>query len=160
MALYEYDLYIVREQSRGDLLADAISRGVLRVDGDPSSGKDLDGSCFGGRVPCIVRRVQLASDPSLELLNVPLDNDAFVAFLQQTPNELVPALWHIADALDPAYVFMPGGGDIKYFERGEPTDTLTFKQLPRLVYHGEIAVVHPIMYFAERLGNGSVCKKA
>jgi hypothetical protein len=160
VALYEYTLYVVREQSRGDLLEDAISREIVSVQRDRSSGDDLEGTCLGGRVGCSLSRGRVLADPSLELLSILLDNHSFERLLDQAPDELIPWLWQIAENLDPACFFMPGGGDIKYFERGIQTDKLTFEQLPRLVRDGEIAVVHPIMYFAERLGQGRLCTKA
>jgi hypothetical protein len=160
VALYEYTLYVVREHARGDLLEDAISREIVSVQGNRESGDDVDGTCLGGRVRCSVSHGRVPASSALELLTILLDNQSFQRLLDQTPDDLIPWLWQIAETLDPACFFMPGGGDIKYFERGVRTDELTFKQLPRLVSDGEIAVVHPIMYFAERLGQGRLCTKA
>ncbi len=125
MPLYEYDLYIVREQGRGDLLSDAVAVGLLRVDGDPTSASDLEGTALAGRVSCIVRRSVRRTDPAmpLEILTVAFDERSLERALAAAPDEFIAWMWRVAEQLQPATFFMMAGSDT-------PTRKLMFTQVP------------------------------
>src|SRR6266496_3348872 len=149
MSLYDYSLYVVREAGRGDLFADAVANGVVRVDADLGDGVK-DGTCISGRVGCAFGHWRNESEPvtPIDILEIGLDDRGLEALLRDSPDEFLTWLWQIATRLQPAYIFMPGGGDHPYFEAGESVRQIMFTQLPRLVGRGEIAVVHPVMFFA------------
>jgi hypothetical protein len=162
MSLYEYTLHVVREPARGELLADAIAGGIVRIDSGPAEAGYFEGSCLRGRVETLVSGGRNEVDPSipLDILTLSIDGRSFERALLEEPEDFVSWLWHLAESLAPACFFMTGGGDTRYYEKGQEIHSVTFSQLPRLVAHGEVAVIHPIMYFAERLGHGALCEKA
>ncbi len=88
------------------------------------------------------------------------EDSHFDTFLNTRGHELVSWLWDVFEKADVLYAFIPGGGDYKYYEDGVATDTFAWTQLPELVETGRVRVVHPLMMFSERLGQGLPCERA
>src|SRR4051812_10665057 len=111
MSLYEYSLHVVREEARGNLLEDALTYDVVRVDAGQEAERVKDGSCVSGQVRCAfsVSRMGDQSPSPLQILDVSPDEKPFEALLQQRPDEFKKWMWQIAETLDPVYFFMPGG---------------------------------------------------
>jgi hypothetical protein len=162
VSLYENNFYVVRESARGDLFADAERSGVIVViAGPPSPDGSRDATILGGRVGCIVDASQNAADPSftLETMVLYFDGPALETVLRETPSAFMDWLWSVAERLQPAVCFMMAGTDLTYFEAAQPVQSIMFRQLPELIKTGKVVAVHPIMYFAERVGEGALCRR-
>jgi len=152
MALYSYHLHLVRELGHGDLFAEMLAGGLLDP---PSSAPDEEDRIqLLRRAPAFFRQVQNRAYPScpLQIVSFDLDVDPFEQLLMQESRLFLDWLWRVAEVCNLACAFMPGGGDFKYYVRGRTTDEVIFWQLGELVETGNVEIVHPVMYFAERLG--------
>jgi hypothetical protein len=155
MALYTYTLHLVRERRQGSLLSD-----LERCEGLVLSGKES--RVLLGRAPFFVGEAENHSLPScpLSVVTLELDDAAFEALLRQDPASFTEWIWRVAAQVDIAYAFIPGGGDIEYREGDRLTSEVTFERLGHLIATGSVDVVHPLMFFAERLGAGATGKTA
>ncbi len=141
MALYEYSIFLVREQGRGPLLADLERAGLV------GGGVMLD-------VPCEADewRNELHATCPLSVVELTLLRSQFDALLSERSGAFIEWLWCTVSAVGIAYAYIPGGGDIPYYEQGRRTDAVTVEQLGELVETGAVRVLHPLMLFAARTG--------
>jgi hypothetical protein len=152
MALYTYSLFLLRESVRGSFVDDLQRAGLIRTASSRPEEIELLGL---GCTASIGQRPE-----GVTLIELAPDSDTFEKFLAERGHELVRWLWNAMDEAALLYAFIPGGGDFKYYENGVSTDTFVWAQLPELLQTGTVRVVHPLMMFSERLGNGRPCAKA
>jgi hypothetical protein len=155
MSLYEYNLYLVREAARGEILP-AVERPGLVVRTGEEEG------VAGAEIHCYVDEWPLAGGDSaaVRVLRLMLDPDAVEQELHDAPSAFVDWLWDVLAAADAAYAFMGEGGYAEYFTQGRMTIQDVLGQMGALVEHGEVRYVHPLMFFAERLADGALCEVA
>jgi hypothetical protein len=155
MSLYEYDLFLIRELGKGELLNELIGSGLLQPIDDEEASILGQINCFfyeaiNQIVPsCPLRIVKLELD-DVQLEQVLHSNSqAFISWLQETVRRL-----------DVAYAFIAGGSSSAYYEEGGITSEKIFRQVGYLVETGTVEIVHPVMFFAERIGQGKACELA
>lgn len=155
MALYEYDLYLIRELDRGKLLSEIINSGLLHVIDD-------DEASILGQINCFFREVINQEVPScpLRIVKLELDNAQIEQFLQSNGQAFISWLKQLVQEHDIAYAFIGGGSYAAYYEEGGITSEMVFKQVGHLIETGKVEIVHPVMFYSERLGNGKTCTLA
>lgn len=152
MALYEYNLFLFREASMGPLLPELKSTGIIGPAGEDS------GYIFG-KIRCDFQERRNDSDPStpLQVVTIWLQDNDVNALLREDPAQLIDGLWKVAEETKIVYAFIGASSDATYFEIGKLTMEQVLSQVGRIVKQGQVEIVHPVMFFAERVGNGRVC---
>ena len=155
MALYEYDFYLFRERSRGSIVSELTASGLLRPVGDGA------GYLFG-KIGTEFRETlnDQASDGPLCTVSFFLESHDVNNMLRHEPDQFIEGIWDLAKRIDIAYAFIGLSSDAAYVQVGKFTSAQVFGQVNQLVETGTVAYVHPLMYFAERVGSGRVCQAA
>lgn len=155
MSLYEYDLYLIRELEKGELLSEIINSGFLEDVNDDEALILKQVTCFFGEVI----NQEVSSCP-LRIVKLELDSAQLEQLLKSNAQEFILWLQEIIKMLDPAYVFLGGGSSSSYYEVGGITSEIIFKQIGYLIETGVVEIVHPVMFFSKRIGKGEVCDLA
>jgi hypothetical protein len=152
MSLYEYDFYLIREFDRGELLSELINSGFLQI-------IDEQEASILGQINCFFREVINQEVPScpLRIVKLELDNNQFEIFLQSNGQAFISWLKQLVQEHNIAYAFIGGGSYAAYYEEGGITSQMVFKQVGHLIETGKIEIIHPVMFFSERLGQGKPC---
>ena len=150
MALYTYTIHLLREGSAASFVEDLTRAGLIRV--QPNDVVELLGIqmdvSFNDR------------EGGFGLIRLyPPDDPSFDKFLAEKGDELLAWFWRALSDAKLLYAFIPGGGDYPYYEDGIRTDQLVWRQLGELFQTGRVRIAHPLMMFAERLGNGAPCRR-
>lgn len=155
MSLYEYDLYLIREFDQGELLDEIIKAGLLQPIDDEEA-------LILEKISCFFREVinQAVLSCPIRIVKLELDNAQLEEFLQSNAQAFISWLQQLFKQHDIAYAFMGGGSYAAYYEAGGITSEMVFKQVGHLIETGTVEIVHPVMFFAERLGNGKICEIA
>jgi len=155
MSLYEYDLYLIRELEKGELLPEIINSAFLEAVND-------DEALILRQITCFFDEFinQAVSSSPLRVVKLELDNVQFERFLKSYAQEFILWLQEIVEKLDIVYAFLGGGSSSSYYEEGKITSEIIFKQVGYLVENGVVEIVHPVMFFSERIGKGKVCNLA
>lgn len=152
MALYDYNLYIVRELNQGELIPQFLSTGLLQV-------KDSNEANILGQVDCYFSENinQYSTTRSYYLLVLEFDNEQLEELLNTNGKAFISWLQEVIKQINPAYIFMGGGSYAAYYDVGKISSEKVFTQLDSLIKNGEIAIIHPVMFFSTRLGSGEIC---
>ena len=155
MALYEYNLFLVREASMGPILPALTVDTILKPVG-------ADSGYLFGRIACDFEESTESSYPPMpvEVVSLYLQDSDVNSMLREAPDQFIDGLWTIAEHTQIAYAFIGAASDAAYFQVGRITSAEVFRQVGRLVASGEVEFVHPAMFFAERLGRGRTCEIA
>lgn len=148
MALYTYDLYLLRESARGSFVDDLQRAGLVQLVGDEIE-------ILGLRCTTSIQQ----DLGGLTLVHLAPDGDTFERFLAERGHELVAWLWRAMEEVGLLYAFIPSGDDTRTFVDGVRTTELVWTQLPELLATGKVRVAHPFMVFAERVGQGRPCER-
>jgi hypothetical protein len=155
MALYEYELFLVREADRGEIYQELVALGLM----EPAESSMI-------RLPFNVyadwseSTNRARADTPVQVLAMTLNSGTFEAELRVQPAAFVDWLWSVADRATIAYAFMSAGSYAAYYEAGGISSEMVFHQVGDLVATGEVRFAHPVMFLAERLGNGRACATA
>lgn len=149
MALYSYSLFLLRETARGALVDDLVRAGLATADGGEL--EFLGMRC----TPSVAARPE-----GITVVELAPGDDAFERVLRERGHELVAWLWRASEACGVLYAFIPGGDDVTYEEQGVDIQRFQWTQLSELLDTGTVRIIHPFMWFAERLGHGRPCAKA
>jgi hypothetical protein len=155
MSLYEYDLYLIREFDKGKLLDEIINSGLLQL-------IDCEEASIVGQVNCFFSEVinqEVRSSP-LYIVKLELDDVQLEEVLQSNAQIFISWLQQLFKEHDIAYAFIGGGSYAAYYEEGGITSERVFKQVGHLIEMGTVEIVHPVMFFAQRLGHGKICEIA
>ena len=149
MALYDYELAIVCQGNSSEPLSRTLGDdGLLVLSGRPGEATLFGMSMF---VDDFERDIDGAPLRATRLL---FDAEPFEAFIRSRFADLVAWLWNVAEAINPLTMFIPSGSDARSSSR---PDAL-FADLPQLLASGAAAVAHPVVYFAEALADGALCR--
>ena len=155
MSLYEYDLYLIREFDKGELVSEIVNSGFLQP-------MDNEEGTIIGQVNCFFSEGINREIPScpLRIVKLELDDTQFETLLQSNGQAFISWMQDIVKENDIAYAFIGGGAAAAYYEEGRITSEMVFKQVGHLIETGTVEIVHPVMFFSERLGQGKTCNLA
>jgi hypothetical protein len=155
MALYEYELYLLREADRGDIAQDLLAAGLLEL----AEGTALR-LPFGVHAEWSESTNRVRTSMPLRILTLALETSEFEDILTREPASFINWLWAVCERASIAYAFMSPGSYAAYYQAGGITAEKVFSQVGELVEKGDIRFVHPLMFFAERAGGGRACAVA
>lgn len=155
MSLYEYDLYLIREFDQGELLDEIIKSGLLKP-------IDNEEALILEKISCFFREVinQVVPSCPIRIVKLELDDVQLEKFLQYNPQIFISWLEQLFKQHNIAYAFIEDSQYSSYHETEGITSRMVFEQIGHLIEMGTVEIVHPVMFFAERLGNGKVCEMA
>ncbi|HEY7010854.1 MAG TPA: hypothetical protein VH395_18020 [Jatrophihabitantaceae bacterium] len=147
MALYQYDLYLVRERHDVPLFDELARAGLVQ----PGRGADASVMSLGGTHAFANRvELQLGTGRVLEVAALMID-DQDVRLMTRDFDAFVAWLDAVARATDLLTAFMPGGPDTAAGKPGE------HEYLTALFEEGRVTVAHALMWFASDLASGALC---
>lgn len=149
MALEEYNLYIVREEDRGEILPNLFAAKLLSTDVEDEAVAFDSVTCYYAEKLNTAYPLQPVRVVALEF-----DNDGFEQMLNTNASTFFQWLKEVIYVTNPAYLFMDGGASSAYYAVGKIKSEQVFRQVGHLINAGQIEIIHPLMYFAPRLGDG------
>ncbi|HLO88302.1 MAG TPA: hypothetical protein VK203_25315 [Nostocaceae cyanobacterium] len=155
MSLYEYDLYLIRELDKGTLVNQIIESGFLQP-------IDEDEAYILGQINCFFREVINREVPSCPLciLKLEIDNNQLEQVLNSKAQLFISWLEAVCKQHDIAYAFIGGGSYAAYYEEARLNSEIVFKQVGHLIESGKLEIIHPVMFFSARIGQGRICNIA
>ncbi len=155
MSLYEYDLYLIRELEKGEILPEIINLGLLQTIDD-------DEVAILGEINCFFSEVinQIIPSCPLRIVKLELDGVQFEQFIGNSGQVFISWLKEVVKKLDIAYSFIGGGASAAYYKEGGITSEKIFRQIGNLIETGKVEIVHPVMFFSKRIGIGKICDLA
>ena len=91
-------------------------------------------------------------DYPLRITTLAPDTTQFDQFLKDHAQSFISWLWQIVDETKIAYAFIAPESYAAYYVEGKITSELVFRQVGHLIATGTVEIVHPVMFFAEHLG--------
>jgi hypothetical protein len=150
MALYSYEIRLIRETALGSLVDDLAGAGLLSlIDSDTVEWLGFQ-----------IGYSQFERPEGVSVTTLAPDSDLFHRFLHSRGNELIDWFWKALAGAKLLYAFIPSGSDAEYYEASVPVSTYQWTQLRELLETGSVRVVHPFMVFSSRLGDGRPCARA
>ena len=151
MALYEYNLFLVRKQTTGSLIAELGRSSNILVE-------DQDNALVLDRLNCYYQEAILDGIILVQLMFV---DSQLEHTLKTRASDFLSWLWKIIEQHKIDYVFMGGGLSYTgYYSSKKITDSDVNGQLRELIDEGVIRYVHPLMFFSENLKGGKLCQIA
>jgi hypothetical protein len=147
MALYQYDLYLVREPRGESLLSELADSGWVQP-GDRSSGSVL--SLGGAHAFAEQRELRTATGRVLEVLALLIENQD-LHLITRDFDALVTWIQDVARASDLLIAFMPGGPDAAGTTPGAE------EFVTALLEEGRVIAAHALMWFAVTVASGTLC---
>ncbi len=142
MALYDYDLYLIRESNKGSILADLLKYPMIYIHDDANGVLDKDADfCFK----------ESMFDNSLIKLAIYFDETMFRRYFEKNGKAFINWLKEFLEDYDILYAFISGGEGSDYYRDNHITAKDVYDQLPELLHDKTIKYVHPLMYFSKRL---------
>jgi hypothetical protein len=156
MALFEYDLFLVRGAGGGSLLAEMVAGGDVAVEDESAAQISAGLRCLYAQFPAASGATSMPGRLRLGFLRHQIE-----PMLRDDARRFLDWLWAIFERYRLDYAFM-GGADVyqDYHSREPVTDQGVTEQLDELLADGTIRIPHPLMLFAERLGGGRACALA
>jgi hypothetical protein len=154
MALYDYELYLVRHQQPVALATELFDAHLLEPGSDSEAHLPS-----GGLVDWSDSIHPLPSGGELEVMSMELQPSAIEPILRSNPGAFIDWLWDVAGRTQLLHAFMPSGSDAADAKVGN-TVRQALAQLDELVTGGRIRIAHPLMFFSKVLGDGQICAVA
>jgi len=156
MALFEYDLFLVRGADGGSLLAEMAAGSDLAVEDEGAGHVSAGLRCLYAQFPASSGAARAPG-----MLRLGFQRHQIEPMLRGDARRFLEWLWTIFERYRLDYAFM-GGADVyrDYHSREPVTDQAVTEQLDELLADGTIRFPHPLMLFAERLAGGRACELA
>lgn len=151
MALYEYSLYLTRQANGKSLVADLRHHGLIQ---EVEHSREVL-SISGARAFLREEELILAPGRSESVVSL-LVADADIDMLTANFETFTDWIWRAARSTSVSTIFMPGGSDVDGGWKGSRAELSDF--LASLIVQGRLTVAHAVMFFADFLGDGELCR--
>lgn len=152
MALYEYNLFLSRHIRQDSIISELFAAGTLK-DTSKKTAIILD------EVKCLYNEYinrEYEGCP-LFVVELSLDDRQIENLLNKDAQKFISWLWEILERHNIAYAFMGGGSYSECHDNFSISGESAFRQMGSLVSKGNILIAHPVMFFAEWIGDGKIC---